>query len=64
MEKSGRIRKDTSGIMMNESCKRIANGLRTCIPYNKGIYCSVVLIFFILDMFVIIHFKHYTRQGR
>ncbi len=55
MEKSGRIRKDTSGIMMNESCKRIANGLRTCIPYNKGIYCSVVLILFIstcLSLFI------------
>jgi len=48
VEKSGRIRKDTSGIMMNESFKKIANSLRTCIPYNKGIYCSVVLIFFIL----------------
>ncbi len=46
MEKSGRIRKDTPGKMMNESCKRIANSLRTCIPYNKGIYCSVVLILF------------------
>ena len=55
MEKSGRIRKDTPGKMMNESCKRIANSLRTCIPYNKGIYCSVVLILFIstcLSLFI------------
>jgi putative ABC transport system substrate-binding protein len=48
VEKSGRIRKDISGRMMNESFKRIANGLRTYIPFNKGIYCSVVLILFIL----------------
>ena len=55
MEKSGRIRKDTSGIMMNESCKRIANGLRTYVPFNKGIYCSVMLILFIstfLSLFI------------
>ncbi len=55
MEKSGRIRKDTSEIKMNESCKRIANSLRTCIPHNKGIYCSIVLMLFIstcLSLFI------------
>ena len=55
MEKSGRIRKDTPGKMMNESCKRIANGLRTNIPFNREIYSSVVLILFIstcLSLFI------------
>jgi putative ABC transport system substrate-binding protein len=41
--------------MMNESFKKIANGLRTYIPFSKGIYCSVVLILFIstlLSLFI------------
>ncbi len=55
MEKTGRIRKDISGRMMNESFKRIANSLRTYIPFNKGIHCSVMLILFIstlLSLFI------------
>ena len=53
-KKSGRIRKDISGRMINESFKKIANGLRTYIPFSKGIYCSVVLILFIslLSLFI------------
>ena len=47
MEKSGRIRKDISGRMMNELFKRIVNGLRTYIPFNRGIYCSVMLMLFV-----------------
>ncbi len=50
MEKSGRIRKDIPGKMMNESFKKIANGLRTYIPFSKGMYCSVVLI--LLSLFI------------
>ena len=64
MEKSGRIRKDIAGRMMKDSLKRIANGLKKYIPFNKGIYSSVVLILFISDIFVIIHFKHSVRRGR
>jgi putative ABC transport system substrate-binding protein len=50
VEKSGRTRKDISGRMMNESFKKITNGLRTYIPFHKGIYCSVVLILFVLTI--------------
>ena len=41
--------------MMNDSFKRIANGLKASIPFNKGIYSSVVLILFIstcLSLFI------------
>ena len=41
---------------MDKSLKRIANGLRTYIPFNKRIYCSVVLILFIstcLSLFIL-----------
>lgn len=47
MEKSGRIRKDVSGKMMNEFFKKITNGLRAFILLSKGGYCSTVPIFVI-----------------
>ncbi len=50
MEKSGRIRKDIIGRMINASFKRRANGLTAIISFNKRIYCSVALIFFALTL--------------
>ncbi len=47
MEKSGRIGKDVSGKMMNESFKKITNGLRAFVLLGKGGYCSIVPIFII-----------------
>ncbi len=50
MEKSGRIRKDIPGRMINESFKKISYGLRRYIPFSKGRYCSVMLI--LLTLFI------------
>jgi putative ABC transport system substrate-binding protein len=48
MEKTGRSRKDITGVIMNKPCKRIAKDLKRCIPFNHGIHYSIVLGFFIL----------------